>query len=119
MKFIIFQAMILTIIFSGCSTVTEYWPWGEEKVAETVPVEVPVVTEEDYGYVSYIESGDAAIIDARKKDAYYQMYAECNGKYEIVDENSQESTTVSFSNPNGNDFNDNIKKVTIKFICPE
>ena len=110
--------MILTTIFSGCSTVTHYWPWGEEEATE-VAIEAPTVTEEDYGYVSYVESGNADIIDARKKDAYYQMYAECNGKYEIVDENSEESTTVSFSNPNGNDFNDNIKKVTIKFICPE
>lgn len=118
MKFIIFQVMIITILFSGCTSVVSYWPWGEDEPTE-VPVEAPVVTQEDYGYVSYVESGDAAIIDARKKDAYYQMYAECNGKYEIIDEKSEESTTVSFSNREGGEFNDKIKKVTIKFICPE
>ena len=118
MKFIIFQLALVVTVFSGCSTVTEYWPWGDEKAVETKS-EAPALTEEDYGYVSYIESGDAATVDAKRKDAFYQMYAECNGKYEIVDENSEDSTTVSISNREGEDFNENIKKITIKFICPE
>ncbi len=118
MKFIIFQLMISAILFSGCSAVIEYWPWNEDDGVEK-KTEQTSLTEEDYGYVSYIESGDAATIDAKRKDAFYQMYAECNGKYEVVDEKSEDVSTVSFSNREGDDFNENIKKITIKFICPE
>lgn len=118
MKFITFWFVMSAILFSGCSTVTEYWPWSEDEKVESKPKQTSL-TEEDYGYVSYIESGDAATIDAKRKDAFYQMYAECNGKYEVVDEKSEDVSTVSFSNREGDDFNENIKKITIKFICPE
>jgi hypothetical protein len=114
MKFIIFQAMILTMIFSGCSTVTEYLQWGEDK-----PKEVLVVEEEYYGVATYIYSDDLAVLEKRKKDALNQMDAECNEKYEVKSENIEESATISISNSSGENFKQNIKKVTIKFICTE
>lgn len=114
MKFIIFQAMILTMIFSGCSTVTEYLPWGDDESKE-----VPVVEEEYYGVATYIDSDDLAVLEKRKQDALNQMDAECNGKYEVKSETIEDSATISISNSSGENFKQNIKKVTIKFICTE
>ena len=114
MKFIIFQSIILTMIFSGCSTVTGYWPWGDEE-----PKEVPVIEEEYYGVVTYLDSDDPDVLEQRKKDALYQMYIECNGKYEIKSEEIEDSATISISNDSGENFKQDIKKVTIKFVCSE
>ena len=106
--------IMLITIFSGCSTVTQYWSWSDDETKE-----ISVMEEEYYGVVTYIDSDDLAILEKRKKDALYQMYVECNGKYEIRSESIEDSATISISNVSGENFKQNIKKVTIRFICTE
>ena len=106
--------LILVTVFSGCSTVTQYWTWGDDE-----PKDNQVAKEQYYSSVTYMDSDDVAILEKRKKDALYQMYVECNGKYEIKSENIEESATISISNGSGDSFKQNIKKGTIKFICSE
>jgi hypothetical protein len=38
------------------------------------------------GTIKYLNQGAGAVIDARREDAYKQMFTACNGKYNIVSE---------------------------------
>jgi hypothetical protein len=62
---------------------------------ETKPYAPSNVTAD--GDVSYLNAGAKSVRNARRDDAFKKMHAHCNGDYEIVREEDQES--VFFGGP--------------------
>lgn len=112
MNQVILSSVLFTIIFSGCTARMEHMPGSIEK-SEYAPVN----SEKQYGLISYKNAGVSSVREARREDAYKQMYEACHGKYKIIDESDKNSGAVFISNGNGGGFMANTSNIYIKFIC--
>lgn len=78
--------LLATVVaFLGCTSASKVNTSGPE----TKPY-APVNTTAD-GDVSYLNAGAKVVRDARRDDAFKKMHAFCDGPYEIVREEDQES----------------------------
>lgn len=50
--------------------------------------------------IRYLNQGAGFVIDARREDAYKQMYATCNRRYKIVSEGPRQSGGVAIASGN-------------------
>lgn len=103
---------VFVFLFSGCSAKVEHLP-GSIETSKYAPVNA----QEQYGMVSYRNAGISAVREARRENAYKEMYNTCNGKYKIINESNQNDGAVFISNNNGGGFMKNTNRIYIKFIC--
>lgn len=99
-------------LFNGCSAKIEHLP-GSKETSKYAPVNA----QEQYGIVSYRNQGISAVREARRENAYKEMYNTCNGKYKIINESNQNDGAVFVSNNNGGGYMQSTSRIYIKFIC--
>jgi len=68
------------------------------------------------GVVRYLNEGASFVVDARREDAYKQMFNSCNGKYEIIAETDSESLPTTFINQTSTGYMAQTVSSTYRFI---
>lgn len=76
---------LLLLLLSGCAA----------QMMQTSGSRYAPVNERPGGRVRYLAMGIAPVQQARREDAYRQMYDACSGRYRIVSEYSDGSVTAS------------------------
>ena len=110
----ILSALILAIVFVGCSARMEHMPGSIENSKYA-----PTNSNKQYGLISYNNNGASSVKKARREDAYKQMFNACNGEYKIIDESNNSTGSTFISNGNGGGFIANMNRVYIKFLCDQ
>jgi hypothetical protein len=80
--------MLLIILLAGCGANMIRVPGETSQYA-------PMNDNPKRGVISYKANGPAWAVKARLEDAYKQMYELCNGKYIIINEDSQIAGAVA------------------------
>lgn len=108
----VIKLSILVFLFIGCSAKMEHLP-GAKLNSKYAPINA----EEQYGLISYLNAGAASVREARREDAYKQMFEACNGKYNIISESNKSDGAVFIPNGSGGGFISNTNNIYIKFNC--
>lgn len=74
------------VLLTGCTSADMLQRPGDKVSSAYGPVNQEDTA--DFGVVRYLNEGVSAVIESRRNDAYKQMYNQCGGKYELLDEAS-------------------------------
>ena len=67
------------------SSTSKYAPQNEQKKTN------------DIGVMRYLNEGASFVTEARREDAYKKMFKLCDGKYNIIAENSSETSPTTYT----------------------
>ncbi len=76
------------------------------------------VNEKHGGTVKYLNEGPQTVLDARERDAYKKMEAECRGRYKVISERT-ERTTPSYLEETAPRMSNTSELKVIDFECTQ